>query len=78
MTRAPDFATFPLHVAILSGGGDLPLQIAASVTARGGQVHVVAIQGAADARVEAYPHTWINLGQASRMFTAERRRYLVG
>lgn len=66
----PDLTASRLHVAILSGGGDLPLQIAASVTARGGQVHVVAILGAADARIEAYPHTWINLGQAARMFAA--------
>jgi UDP-2,3-diacylglucosamine hydrolase len=58
------------HVAILAGGGDLPLQIAASVVGRGGRVHVVAIAGEADVRVAAYPHTWVNLGQASRMFAA--------
>lgn len=58
------------HVAILAGGGDLPLQIADSVTRRGGQVHIVAIENEADARVEQYGHTWVNLGQAARMFSA--------
>ena len=58
------------RVAILAGGGDLPLQIAASVTARGGSVHIAAIRGAADARIEAYPHTWTNMAQASRIFAA--------
>jgi DUF1009 family protein len=58
------------HVAILAGGGDLPLQIADSVTRRGGRVHLVAIQNEADQRVAQYPHTWVNLGQASRMFAA--------
>ncbi len=58
------------YVAILAGGGDLPLRIAASVTRQGRRVHVVAIKGEAEAWVEAYPHTWVNLGQASRMFAA--------
>lgn len=60
----------PRHVAILAGGGDLPLQIAASVSARGGAVHIVAIRGEADASVEAYPHTWVNIAGARRMFSA--------
>ena len=69
-SRPHDLTTSRSHVAILAGGGDLPLQIAASITARGGQVHIVAIRGEADARVEAYPHTWTNMAQASRIFAA--------
>jgi DUF1009 family protein len=59
-----------VRVAILAGGGALPLMIAESVTRRGGRVHIVAIEGEAGAHVEAYPHTWVNFGQASRMFSA--------
>ncbi len=58
------------RVAILAGGGQLPLMIAASVVQRGGTVHVVAIEGEADPAVAAYPHTWVNYGQARRMMRA--------
>ncbi len=58
------------RVAILAGGGDLPLMIADSVQRRGGQVEIVAIQGEADQAVTAYPHTWVNLGQVTRMLRA--------
>jgi UDP-2,3-diacylglucosamine hydrolase len=58
------------RVAILAGGGELPLAIAASVVARGGHVHMVAIEGEAGPDVTAYPHTWVNLGAARRMMSA--------
>lgn len=60
----------PHRVAILAGGGKLPLMIAESVRRRGGTPHIVAIEGEADATVEAYPHTWVNYGQAARMMRA--------
>jgi DUF1009 family protein len=44
--------------------------IADSVVARGMIVHIVAIEGEADSTVAAYPHTWVNLGQAARMMRA--------
>lgn len=61
-----------VRVAILAGGGDLPLMIADSVLRQGGHVHVVAIEGAAGADVRRYPHTFVNFAQARRMFAALR------
>lgn len=61
----------PRRVAILAGGGKLPLMIADSVIRRGGTAHIVAIEGEADpAAVAAYPHIWVNYGQAARMMRA--------
>ena len=54
-------------VGILAGGGRLPLQIAESVTGRGGTVHIVGIEGEADADIARFPHTWVNWGQIGRM-----------
>ncbi len=67
--REPPIAA-PGRVAILAGGGKLPLMIAESVRRRGGTPHIVAIEGEADATVEAYPHTWVNYGQAAKMMRA--------
>lgn len=58
------------RVAILAGGGKLPSMIAESVARRGAVPHIVAIEGEADAAVEAYPHTWVNFGHAGRMIRA--------
>ena len=58
------------RLGILAGGGRLPLMIAESVGARGGHVHIVAIEGAADPEVARFPHTWVNLGQIGRIVAA--------
>ena len=55
------------RIGILAGGGRLPLMIAESVTARGQQVHIVAIEGEADPEIARFPHTWVNWGQIGRM-----------
>ena len=55
------------RIGILAGGGRLPGLIADSVIARGGSVHIVGVQGEADASITAYPHTWVNWGQVGRM-----------
>jgi DUF1009 family protein len=57
-------------LAILAGGGRLPLLIAESVSARGGTVHLIPIRGEAGPEVERYPHTWVNWGQVGRMIDA--------
>jgi UDP-2,3-diacylglucosamine hydrolase len=41
--------------------------IAESVIARGGRVHIVGIEGEADAEIARFPHTWVNWGQIGRM-----------
>ena len=68
------------RLGILAGGGRLPLMIAESVGARGGHVHIVAIEGAADPDIARFPHTWVNLGQIGRIvatLSAEGRNELV-
>ena len=61
-------ATAPL--GILAGGGGLPEQIAASVTARGRGVHIIAIEGEAGPGLTRYPHTWVNWGAIGRMHSS--------
>ncbi len=54
--------------------------IAESVGARGGHVHIVAIEGAADPDIARFPHTWVNLGQIGRIvatLSGEGRNELV-
>ena len=54
-------------VGILAGGGRLPLMIAENVVAHGGRVHIVGIEGEADARDRALPAYLGELGQVGRM-----------
>src|SRR5262245_22350144 len=62
-----------MRIGILAGGGRLPLMIAESATARGANVHIVAIRGEADPEIERFAHTWVNWGQIGRMLTTLRR-----
>lgn len=60
-----------LRVGIIAGGGSLPLEIARSVAARGGFVHVVMIEGQAQGALRSFPHTdakWSEVGKAIRAF----------
>jgi DUF1009 family protein len=63
-----------LRIGILAGGGRLPLTVAESVIERGGSVHIVAIEGEADASIAQFPHTWVNWGQVGRMVSTFRKR----
>lgn len=57
----------PLHIGMIAGGGSLPVEIARSVTSRGGTVHAVMIEGEADDALRNFPHTvlnWAELGHA--------------
>ena len=61
-------------LAILAGGGTLPVEIANHVlytTQR--LVHVIALEGEADTTITAFPHTWVNWGQVGRMVKALRQ-----
>ena len=54
-------------LAIICGGGSLPLTIADLVTARGRGVVLFPLHGAADPRSGArYPHHWVHVGQLGR------------
>jgi UDP-2,3-diacylglucosamine hydrolase len=51
-------------LALVCGGGSLPLAVAESVAKRGRRVVLFAIRGAADPQlVERYPHHWLRVGQ---------------
>ena len=58
------------RVGILAGGGSLPREIAESVRARGGAVHIVAIDGEADGDFSGLAVTRVNWGQIGAMIRA--------
>jgi DUF1009 family protein len=54
-------------LALVCGGGSLPLAVAESVASRGGKVVMFALRGAADPQVVArYPHHWLYIGQLGK------------
>jgi DUF1009 family protein len=57
-------------VGILAGGGNLPREIAEAVVARGGAVHVVALEGEADADFSDFPVTPVGWAQIGGMLRA--------
>lgn len=61
-------------LGILAGGGSLPIEIATHVRDRIGRpVHVVALDGEADADFTGLPHTRVNWGQIGRMVRTLRQ-----
>lgn len=62
-----------VRIAILTGGGRLPLALADSIVRRGGRAHLVAVRGEAGHEVEAYPHTWVTWGSINAILSALRR-----
>lgn len=55
------------RIGILAGGGTLPREIADSVAARGIPLHIVALDGEANADFGPYPVTRVNWGEIGRM-----------
>jgi DUF1009 family protein len=56
-------------LGIVTCGGELPIAIAEAVRARGRNVYLLAINGAASAAdVEAFPHAWVSLGELGKAF----------
>jgi UDP-2,3-diacylglucosamine hydrolase len=54
-------------LAMICGGGSLPLAVADSVTSRGRPVVLFPLYGAADPQAGArYPHHWVHVGQLGR------------
>jgi DUF1009 family protein len=57
------------RIAIIAGGGTLPLAVARAIAARGDVPVLFAIKGFCDPAVaELFPHHWIALGQFGRLF----------
>lgn len=68
------------NLGMIAGGGTLPLEIARSITTRGGNVYAVMIEGEADEALSAYPHTklnWAELGHAVKALKTAGMRDLV-
>ncbi|MBV9551997.1 MAG: UDP-2,3-diacylglucosamine diphosphatase LpxI [Alphaproteobacteria bacterium] len=62
--RAAGTGTGPL--GIIAGGGELPRRLIESCLARGRDVFVLALDGAAEAKtVEGVPHAWCRMGAAA-------------
>ncbi|HEU5273438.1 MAG TPA: UDP-2,3-diacylglucosamine diphosphatase LpxI [Xanthobacteraceae bacterium] len=55
-------------IAIVCGGGSLPLAVADAASRRGRRAVMLAVRGFADPQVERYRCHWIALGQLGRVF----------
>ncbi len=60
-------------LALICGGGSLPLAVADFVSARGRQVVLFPLHGAAEGTaVERFPHHWIYIGQIGKFMRLAR------
>jgi DUF1009 family protein len=64
----------PAPLAILCGGGDFPTAVARAAAEQGRAPLLVGIVGAADARIEAFAHVWVHVGEVGRLFGALKAR----
>ena len=62
MTTAPGE---PL--AIIAGGGSVPIHVAEAAVAQGRPVLVIGIDGEADKGIERFPHVWLSWGQIGKL-----------
>ncbi|MEZ5839613.1 MAG: UDP-2,3-diacylglucosamine diphosphatase LpxI [Hyphomicrobiales bacterium] len=68
MTDAPDVAAAGAPLAIIAGGGKVPLIVADAARRLGRPTLVLGIVGEADSGIEAFPHAWLKWGEIGRMF----------
>jgi UDP-2,3-diacylglucosamine hydrolase len=61
-------------LAILCGGGDFPIQVAKAAIQQGRNPVMVGVVGAADKRIEAYPHFWVHMGEVGKLFRSLKDR----
>ena len=64
----------PPNLAIICGQGDFPLRAAESAARQGCNVLMIGVRGVASARIEAYPHVWLGLGELGALFKCLRQR----
>ncbi|MFA5956157.1 MAG: lipid-A-disaccharide synthase [Hyphomicrobium sp.] len=60
------------RIGMIAGAGSLPLEVAQSIVAHGGTVHIIMVDGAG-ASLDAFPHTAVNWAQLGRVTTALKR-----
>ena len=61
-------------LAILCGGGDFPIEVAQAAIRQGRNPVMVGVVGAADKRIEAYPHFWVHMGEVGKLFRSLKDR----
>lgn len=59
-------------LAVLAGGGALPLIVASAAVRAGRPVKVIGIRGEAESSITAFPHQWVDWGDVGRLLTALR------
>jgi DUF1009 family protein len=80
VTLAPDAASSVAAdarirpLAILCGAGDFPTAVARAAADQGRDVFLIGVVGAADARIEAFAHLWVHVGEVGRLFGALKAR----
>jgi DUF1009 family protein len=55
------------RLGIVAGGGAMPVTVAAAAQSAGRPVHIIGIRGFADAAIEAYPHSWVAIGELGKL-----------
>jgi DUF1009 family protein len=60
-------------VGIIAGSGSLPCEVAKAIIGRGGSVHIIMVDGAADPALAAFPHTVVNWAALGRATAALKR-----
>ena len=60
-------------LAILAGGGQFPLLVAAAVRATGRRVLVIGIEGEASPEIATVDYAWVRRGQLGRLFRLMKR-----
>jgi DUF1009 family protein len=61
-------------LAIICGGGALPLAAAKAAREGGRDVFLVGLIGSAPIEIEAFPHLWVRLGELGKLFSALAER----
>jgi DUF1009 family protein len=67
MTGVPD------PVGIIAGGGSLPVEVARSITGKGGVAHVIMVEGEASDQLRVFPHTIVNWAELGHAIAAVKR-----
>jgi DUF1009 family protein len=56
-------------LAVIAGGGLLPVTLAEAAMAQGRAVHILGIRGEADPKIARFPHTWLKWGEVGKLFS---------
>ncbi len=63
----------PRRIGLLAGGRRMPMEVAEGLRQRGANVHIVALEGEADAELGRFDPQWVNWGQIGTMIASFRK-----